>query len=841
MTGSLTGKYEADYRDTTWSGAAFVLLLLLAAPATASAQSWGWIAGAVVDAANDAPVAGATIVVDGTNFGTSADGDGRFRLRLPAGRYKIVASFVGYATIADSSVVRRDATTEISFRMSVSTIEMDEVTVEDEAPRVEVGLFEIEPEDIQRLPGPFKDALRALKVVPGVATNNELSYQYSVRGGGFNENLIFLDGFEVFLPFRPRQGEQEGLSLLNPDMAERVTFFTGGFPARYGGKLSSALEVEYRKPLDEPLSGAAYVSLLDAGLRASSSALDNKVGWVASVRKAQARRFFETQDLKGNYQPDFTDVQTAVTIRPSDRVDLNVIGIVADHEFELDPNSRRTFFGTLSQDTDIAPSNLMSLFTQFDDDNIQRDGYLTRFLGGAVTNRWSDRITSRNDFSYFDTRETQNLKLSGTAILFLVDPGSDPDDDDGQFATGTSRQFDSADNSVEVTTFTGQSRWTIAFDKHVAEIGGYVRRLDFEDRINESTRTVGPAIGGGIEDILTDSLFDAASLSTSQLGFYVQDEWDVLSNLPGQAQLSAGIRSDYYDLTGEWTVSPRLSGRYQYSEELSLLASLGLYYQTPTYRELRGKPEVGETILGAINRDLKSQRSLQLVLGTEYFFPRRRFTLRTEAFYKHIDNVISYDVENVRVLYSGENDATARTIGLDAQLRGEFVPGLESWVNYSFLHSTEDFLPEFEDQFTTGSIARPTDQRHTISVFVQDYIPNDPRWRLHMRTLYGSGLPYTPPVPGDRIGNLLIQAPGDRHSARFPRYFRFDMGATFEMPITSSEERPIQLQLTGEILNLFNMINTVSYYWVPASDGIWSRVPSRLTPRTINIRLRLEF
>ena len=845
MTNAFPG-YNAPRRAVcvlTWRVLAlfcFVAPALLTTPA--KAQNWGWIGGTVVEADTGEPVAGATILISGTNFGTAADGEGVFRFRLPAGRYQVVASSVGFATAADSAVVSRDVVTELAFRLATSTTDMEGVTVEDDAPRVEVGVYEIEPKDIQRIPGPFKDALRALKVVPGVASSNEMSYQYSVRGGGYNENLIFVDGFEVFLPFRPRQGEQEGLSLLNPEMAEHITFYTGGFPARYGGKLSSALEVDYRKPESERLHGAAYVSMLDGGVRASSSLFDNRVGWVASFRKAQARRFFQTQDLKGDYQPDFTDAQAAIEIRPAEAVHINVLGMIADHEFVLDPNSRRTFFGTLSQNSEIAPSNLKALFTEYDDDNIQQDGFLTRFLGAGVTNRWTGRLSSRHDVSYFDTHETEFIRLSGTATLFLVDPGSaDPDTGEGLFDVGPSRMEDLADNEVRVTTWTGQSRWIVSMRQHVAEVGGYARRLDFDDRIDESTVTSGQDLDGDPIRIKTDSLFDSASLSTSQLGFYVQDQWDVIESAPGTFEVSAGIRTDYYDLTGEWTVSPRVNARYRYNERLNLLGSTGIYYQSPTYRELRGKPETGESILGAINTDLKSQRSVQVVAGAEYFFPVKRFTLRAEAYYKDLSNVISYDVENVRVKYSGENDASARTYGLDAQLRGEFVPGLESWVNYGFMSSREDFLPGFEDEHTTGSIPRPTDQRHTISMFLQDYIPNDPRWRLHLRALYGSALPYTPPIPGERIGNLLVQAPGDRHSARYPRYFRFDVGATFEMPLTSSTNAPIQLQLTGEILNLFNMVNTVSYYWVPDQSGIWNRIPSRLTPRTINLRLRLEF
>lgn len=817
-----------------------ILVASLCTPA--SAQNWGWIGGTVVAADSGEPIAGTTILIGGTNFGTAADANGAFRFRLPAGRYQVIASSVGFATATDSVEVFRNVVSNLAFRLATSTVDLEAVTVEGEAPTVEVGVYEIEPKDIERIPGPFKDALRALKVVPGVASSNEMSYQYSVRGGGYNENLIFVDGFEVFLPFRPRQGEQEGLSLLNPEMAERITFYTGGFPARYGGKLSSALEVEYRKPENERLHGAAYISMLDGGVRASSSLLNNRVGWIASFRKAQARRFFQTQDLKGDYQPDYMDVQGAIEIRPAESVDINILGMMADHEFVLDPNSRRTFFGTLSQNSEIAPSNMKALFTEYDANNIQRDGFRTQFLGVGVTNRWTGRLSSRHDVSYFDTRETEFIRLSGTATLFLVDPGSaDPETGEGLFDVGPSRMEDLADNEVRVSTTTGQSAWTLALRQHVAEVGGYYRLLDFDDRIDESTITSGQGLDGEPVRIKTDSLFDSASLSTSQFGFYAQDRWDVMASEPGKFEVSAGVRADYYDLTSEWTFSPRVNARYRYSERLNLLGSTGIYYQSPTYRELRGKPETGESILGAINTDLASQRSIQVVGGGEYFFPVKRFTLRAEAYYKHLTNVISYDVENVRVKYSGENDAKARTYGLDIQLRGEFVPGLESWVNYGFMNSREDFLPEFEDEHTTGSIPRPTDQRHTISMFIQDYIPNDPRWRLHMRALYGSALPYTPPIPGEQVGNLLVQAPGDRHSARYPRYFRFDVGATFEMPLTSSTQNPIQMQLTGEILNLFNMVNTVSYYWVPDQTGIWNRIPSRLTPRTINLRLRLEF
>ncbi|NNE34000.1 MAG: TonB-dependent receptor, partial [Rhodothermales bacterium] len=541
---------------------------------------------------------------------------------------------------------------------------------------------------------------------------------------------------------------------------------------------------------------------------------------------------------------DYTDGQGLNTYQPSPRLGIEVLGMIADNKFSLDPNARRVFFGTVSQDSRIAPSNLKSLFTNFDPDNIEIDGFQTRFLGGRVSNLVGRSFSTSHDLAYYGTTETEFRDLSGESLLFLVDPGSgDPDTGEGLFGQGKSREIESVDNSVKVSTLTGQGSYTYSISRHVAELGWYARSLEFEDILDEQREVVGPSF----EDpdstirIVVDNLVDAATINTSQFGAYVQDDIDVLQD-PGRMTATIGLRADYFDLTGEWTFSPRTSVRYRYSERLDILGSLGVYYQAPTYRELRGAPKQGESILGAVNRNLKSQRSTQIVGGFEYFFPKRRFTLRTEAYYKQLSNLVSYTIENVRVEYSGENDADGFAYGLDAQLRGEFVPGLESWVNYSFLNTQEDFRTAFETQYNLGSVPRPTDQRHTISIFVQDYIPGDNRWRLHMRTLLGSGLPYTPPVPGDQIGNILVQAPGPRNGARFDRYFRFDMGTTFEIPLFGdADNNPVRMQLTGEILNVFDMVNEVAYSWVPDINGIWNRIPTRLTPRTINIRARIEF
>ena len=821
----------------------FVLLSFLM-PGIALGQSWGEIRGEVRDQVTLETVPGVTIVVSGTNFGTASRKDGTFSMRIPAGRYLIRFSAVGYAAVTDSVVVVRDTATEQLVVLSPATVNLDEITVEGSGQAIAAGVFQLDAETIESIPAPMKDVLRSLKVIPGVATNNELSNQFSVRGGGFNENLLFVNGFEVYLPFRPRQGEQEGLSLLNPDLTESLTFYTGGFPVRYGGKLSSALDVQYSDPVPGTVSGKAYSSLLDAGVAIKTATRDGRVGIVGGARRARARRFFATQELKGTYDPNFTDIQLGVDVAINRTTHLELLGMYAEHEFSLDPNTRKTFFGTVSQDPRIAPSNLKSLWTTFDPDNFEIDGYSTTFAGARLVNQLSERVSVSHDVSVFDTREEERFELSGTAVLFQVNPGNgDPDTGEGLLEAGTSTQEETADNRIDVRSVTANGSYKLNLGRMIPEAGWYVRRLEFTDAINEKSIVTGPSTEGGIIRIVADSLIDAASFAESQYGIYIHSDFDVLSNSPGRLLLSGGVRGDYYSFNEELTISPRVSLRLQKSPVTSLFASAGVYHQTPVYRELRGKPEPGETILGRLNRNLKSQQSLQLVAGVEHFFTEKRLTLRTEGYLKNITNLISYDIDNVRVEYSGQNDAEGAMYGVDVQVRGELVPGLESWINYGFLHATESFLPAFQDEFTTGSNPRPTDQRHTVSIFVQDYIPNDPNWKIHMRTLFGSGLPYTPPVPGEQVGSLVTQIPGDRLSARYPVYFRFDIGASRDVTVFQNgiSGFPVILELTGELLNVFDQVNTISYYWVPDRDGIWNRIPTRLTPRTINVRASVRF
>ena len=510
---------------------------------------------------------------------------------------------------------------------------------------------------------------------------------------------------------------------------------------------------------------------------------------------------------------------------------MEALGIWADHVFEFEPKERTTYFGVISLNPE-RPSDFKALRANFN--GAREDGYTTTLGGVRLHTDLTDQLQLEHGLAYFGTRETEFFDVSSTGNVCQVDPagGANPDNCIALIETERVRK---ANNAVEVQRLTGSGHYEWALDRHILKAGWSYRDMQFDDRLDEKN-----VLRGEDVYVRVDSLQDRATFSEMQTGFYLQDAVDLLPER-NRLLLTGGVRADYYSFNDEWTVSPRLSTRFRYNEQLTLSGSWGIYYQQPTYRELRGTPTDTLGISDLLNRDLQSQRSMQFVLGGEYFFPDSRLYLRAEAYYKDLDNIISYTVEDVRVNYSGENDAYGHTYGVDLQLRGEFVPGLESWFNYSFLVARERFKDSFrEDGYNArGYLPRPMDQRHTFSAFVQDYVPGDKSWKLHMRLLYGSGFPYTTTNPGPKINDeVQTRVPGPRMGGRLPAYRRVDVGATKEIEL--AEEgigQPINLELTLEVLNLFDMENTVAYSWTED----FTRVPKRLTPRTLNVRARLTF
>ena len=384
-----------------------------------AAQSWGTVQGTVTESGNGLALPGVSVLVNDTNFGTASNDSGSYTLQLPTGRYALRFSYVGFASRLDSVVVSAGSITTLNVQLVPTIIEGEELVVEDET-ILGAGVQQIAPEQVRRMPSPFK-GFQALLVLPGVSANNELSNQYSVRGGGFNENLIFLNGFEIHMPFRPRQGEQEGLGLFNPELARRITLYTGGFPTKYGGKISSALDIEYAPSTE--FTTSATLSLLDG--TASAAATSGSFSWQIGLRKARARRFFSTQELKGNYQPDYQDIQTRLTYRPTPRHQLEFVGLYADHEFRLDPRGRRTFYGTVSAEG--GSSDIRSVWLSYSGNSQEVDGYQTGLAGLRLRNHVGTRWTLQHDVSLYMTQERESYTLEGNAVLYDIVTDSNAD------------------------------------------------------------------------------------------------------------------------------------------------------------------------------------------------------------------------------------------------------------------------------------------------------------------------------------------------------------------------------------------------------------------------------
>ncbi|MFB6274427.1 MAG: TonB-dependent receptor plug domain-containing protein, partial [Salinibacter sp.] len=533
--------------------------------------------------------------------------------------------------------------------------------------------------------------------------------------------------------------------------------------------------------------------------------------------------------------------------RVSDRVSVEALGIWADNTFKLDPKKRKVYFGVISLDPSL-PSDFKALSSTLS--GARTDGYTTTFGGVRLHTELTDRLTLEHDFAYFGTRETEHFNITSDRQVCQVKPTTG----NCTRSLGNADLTRFADNSVEVRRRTGRGRYTWDLGRHRLKGGWHLRGLNFEDRLNERTTIEGASINGR-DSTVVHEVQDSTSFSEHQFGAYLQDAVDLLPT-KNRLTVTGGVRADYFSFNDEWTVSPRLSARFVANDRLTLTGAWGIYYQKPTYRELRGTPQFGQTLDDALNPDINSQKSIQYVLGGEYFFPEQRLSLRAEAYYKDLSNLISYTIEDVRVNYSGVNDTYGYTYGFDLQLRGEFVPGLDSWFNYSFMVSRERFTESALDRYAAqapkgyaeeyrnrreGLLPRPADQRHTFSAFVQDYVPGDKSWKVHLRLLYGSGLPYTPAVPppspnGNNGANG--RAAGHRMSGRLPAYRRVDVGATKRITVAKNGiSGPIHLELTFEVLNLFDMDNTVDYNWT----SNFQRVPERLTPRALNARLHLTF
>ncbi len=744
------------------------------------------------------------IIIQEKNNGTTTDSLGNYKFSVPKGIFTLVFTHISYGTISRKIRVNGDENNKIDVVLSIKTETLKAVEVIDneKAARVQVSTIEVNPTALRNMPSPFGDFNQAISAVGlGVNNNSELSSAYSVRGGNFEENLVYVNNIEIYRPFLVRAGQQEGLSFINPEMVQNVEFSSGGWQPKFGDKLSSVLNITYKKPKEFHASLSA--GLLGGAAHIEGSSESGKMSYMVGVRQKSGRYLFNTLPTKGQYFPNFTDVQGFFNFSLGKKTDLSVLISYGRNRYLIVPETRRTDFGTFNQ----------SLRLTVDFAGQESLNYDTWQVGTNLTHHFSQKFTSHLIFSGLKTFEREFINTEGSYRLCDVNTDvSSPDFNTCLFIRGVGSLYNYGRNFLDAQILSAENRNEFRpNNRRKIEFGWRISNENINDKINQYNFTDSSDYVKITEKLNTD-----ITLNSSRLSAYAQQ-----THFIGERQtLTYGFRLNYWTLNRQLLFSPRIqySIKPNWKKNILFNAALGLYQQPPFYRELRD-------FNGVLNKELKAQSSIHAILGMDWNFKQwnRPFKFITEVYYKHLTNVIPYDMDNVRLRYYANNEAVAYAVGADFRVSGEFIKGTESWFNLGLLSTKEDVKGDEK-----GYIRRPTDQRITLTIFFEDHIPDNPSIRVNMRMMYGSGLPFGVP-------NL----PNYRSAFSGGDYKRLDVG--FSKIIKVKDKKFLESIWLGlDILNLFGADNKISYLWIPDFAGNQYAVPNGLSQRFFNLRVVLR-
>ena len=709
---------------------------------------------------------------------------------------------------------------------------IDDVIVRDKKTRKQ-ALSKIKTQHVSLIPNSGGGVESVLKTLPGVSSANELSSQYSVRGGNFDENMVYVNGIEVYRPFLIHSGQQEGLSFVNSDMVENILFSAGGFESKYGDKMSSVLDITYKNPTKTKAS--INLSLLGGSAHLEGISPNNRFTYLVGFRNKSNQYLLNAMDTKAEYKPNFSDLQTLFKYQIKDNWEVSLLTNISENTYRMVPRDRDTEFGTLNE--------ALKLRIYFEGQ--ESDKYNTYFA--AFNSKFSPNLKTKINIitSAFKTIESESFDILGEYWLFQLDNNLGSDNfGDVKFDRGVGKFINHARNNLEATVInTTLNGHYIANENTKWEWGIKWQKEDISDQIKEWTLIDSAGFTlphphdniGGVSDtnqqvMMTEFLKTNIDLSSIRNSAYLQINKEI-----GNFSINAGTRASYWSFNNEKLISPRLNIAYipLWEKDVVFRAATGIYYQSPFYRELRNME-------GALNPDIESQKSTHFVLGSDYLFYAwgRPFKLVSEVYYKDLDNLIPYKVENVRIQYLAENNSHGYATGIDMKINGEFVSGVESWASVSVMQTKEDIEGDFYIDNETGEtiypgfIPRPTDQRVNFSMFFQDYLPGNPNYKMHLSMMYGTGLPFGPPN-AEKFNDIL----------RMPDYRRVDIG--FSAVIKAEDKKSKigflnnlnNMWISAEVFNLLDIDNTVSYLWVADVSGRQYAVPNYLTPRQLNFKL----
>lgn len=787
-----------------------VLLLFLATATITLGQEKVKLSGRVVDDAQD-PIVFAIIKVKGQAAGTTTDLQGKYSLEFNSADTVIVSfSMMGYAG-KEKVLTRPRGDLRLNITLQPQSFDMGEVTVK-EVRRQLNSTQHINKENLKRMPSTTGNAVEEMVATQaGVSTHNELSSQYNVRGGSFDENSVYINGVEVYRPLLISSGQQEGLSVINSDMVESINFSAGGFAAEYGDKMSSVLDITYKKPKNFEASASA--SLLGANLYVGYAR--RGFSMTHGIRYKTNQYMLGSLETKGEYNPRFLDYQTYISWSPNRKWSLDFIGNISQNKYDFYPADRHTNFGTMH--------DVKSFKVYFD--GKEEDLFRTFFGTLNLTHHFSERTKLSLLGSAYITKEQETYDIQGQYWL-------DETNTTEQLGVGTylehARNYLNANMKSMKLVFNHKAN---AHDiragltwKH-EKISENSREWEMRDSAGYSI----PHTGNRLD--LIYNLRSKNSISSNRMEVYGQDTWRFV-NKAGIFSLNYGARLSYWSWNKEWLFSPRVSLGLipSFNEDFTFRFATGLYYQSPFYKELRDTVTANGSTKVVLNQDIKSQRSYQVVLGGDYKFKlmNRPFKFTTEVYYKALSNLIPYNVDNVKIVYYGGNVGTGYTTGIDFKLFGEFVEGTDSWISFSLMKA--------EQKVNGKSFPQATDQRYNLNFFFSDFFPGTSRWKMTLKACIADGLPFGPPHTGL-----------ERMAFRAPAYKRVDIGMSYRL--LDNEEKRNQKKFVRHLRNVwlgvdcFNILgisNVSSYYWVTDVTNQQYAVPNYLTGRLINARILIE-
>ena len=724
---------------------------------------------------------------------TVANLKGEYTLNLKSADSVVVKfSMVGFQT--RTRVLRRPKGKQRLLVTLHPMESLDEVVVTEKR-RQTTGTDQLDTKNLRQTPSTTGNAVEELvQQQAGVSTHNELSSQYNVRGGSFDENSVYINGTEVYRPLLIRSGQQEGLSVINSDMVEKIGFSSGGFEAKYGDKMSSALDIQYRKPTR--LEGNLQASLLGGSIFLGYG--NKKFSMSHGLRYKTNRYLLGSLETKGEYRPNFLDYQTYITWSPNKRWDVDFIGNISENHYNFKPSDRETSFGTMQ--------DVKSFKVYFDGQ--EKDIFRTLFGTASITYHPTEKTNVKLQVAAFHTKEQETYDIQGQYWL---------DDTQTQENLGVGTYMEHARNyltanvqSVKLTVNHKAKRHDIAggFTMKWEEIEENAREYEMRDSSGYSI----PHTGKRLDMIY--SLASKNKISSTRLEAYLQDTYRFQTGSgekPNLWTLNMGVRLANWSYNKETIISPRVSLALipSFNEDMTFRLSTGLYYQAPFYKELRDTTTINGRTIVTLNQDIKSQQSIHIVGAFDYRFrlANRPFRFTAEAYYKILRNLVPYNVQNMKVVYYGENLAKGHAAGLDLKLYGEFVPGTDSWLTFSVMSTRQTI--------NGMSVPLPTDQRWGVNLHFTDYFPGTQRWKMTLRLAFADGLPFGAPHRGL-----------EKQQFRAPAYKRADIGMSF-------------LAYHNENRTTFGVRN--SYYWVTDVTNQQYAVPNYLTGRQINGKVIVEF